>query len=48
MVRDVLTGNDVAWNTFQNEDVGVAIDKADDAEISVADVAQADHKALDA
>ena len=46
MVRDVLTGNDVAWNTFQNEDVGVAIDKADDAEISVADVAQADHKAL--
>ena len=37
MVRDVLTGNDVAWNTFQNEDVGVAIDKADDAEISVAD-----------
>ena len=46
MVRDVLTGNNVAWNTFQNEDVGVAIDKTNDAEISVADVAQADHKAL--
>lgn len=46
MVRDVLTGNDVAWNTFQNEDAGVAINKTNDAEISVADVAQADHKAL--
>ena len=46
MVRDVLTGNDVAWNTFQDQDAGVAISKTNGAEISVADVAQADHKAL--
>ena len=46
MVRDVLLVNTVSRDTFAAQNAGVAIDKANDAEISVADVAQADHKAL--
>ena len=46
MVRDVLLVNTVSRDTFAAQNAGVAIDKADDAEISVAAVAQADHKAL--
>ena len=46
MVRDVLLVNTVSRDTFAAQNAGVAIDKADNAEISVAAVAQADHKAL--
>ena len=46
MVRDVLLVNTVSRDTFAAQDAGKAISLGNDAELSVASVAQADHKAL--
>lgn len=46
MVRDVLTINTVSRDTFAAQDAGKDISLSNDAELSVASVAQADHKAL--
>lgn len=46
MVRDVLLVNTVSRDTFAAQNAGKAISLNNDAEISVAAVAQADHKAL--
>ena len=46
MVRDVLLVNTVSRDTFAAQDAGKAISLGNDAELSVASVAQADNKAL--